>query len=50
MNEIKTLIVPATLAYVGVRASAMLGATSALTQIAAGIAGAAAGLFIAKKV
>lgn len=50
MDAAKHLILPATLSYIGVRASAMLGATSALAQIAAGIAGAFAGLMIAKHV
>jgi hypothetical protein len=50
MGDIKALLVPATFAYVGVRASAMIGVTSAIGQIAAGIAGAAAGLWLAKKV
>jgi len=50
MNEFKALAVPATFAYVGVRASAVLGVTGAIGQIAAGIAGAALGLFLAKKI
>ena len=50
MEQIKTLALPAALAYAGVRASGMLGATSTFTQILAGVAGAAAGLWLAKKV
>lgn len=50
MNELKALLIPATFAYVGMRASSALGVTGTIGQIAAGIAGAAAGLFLAKKV
>lgn len=42
--------VPATFAYVGVRASAALGAKSQLTQVAAGIGMAGVGLYLAAKV
>lgn len=50
MNDLKALIVPATFAYVGMRASAALGVTGTIGQIVAGIGGAAAGLFLAKKI
>lgn len=50
MNTIKTLALPATLAYAGVRGSALLGATSPLTQILAGVGGAMLGLAIAKHI
>jgi hypothetical protein len=48
--NVKHLILPATLSYAGVRASALLGTTNTFLQIAAGIAGAALGLAIAKHV
>jgi hypothetical protein len=50
MNEAKALAVPALLAYAGVRAAQAFAPASTAWQVAAGIAGAAAGLFIAKKV
>ena len=50
MNEAKSLIVPATFAYVGVRAVSALGVDGTIMQIAAGIAGAGLGLFLAKKI
>lgn len=49
MGEAKALLLPATLAYVGVRASGMVKA-SGLTSILVGIAGAGLGLYLAKKV
>lgn len=49
MEQLKSLALPASLAYAGVRASEMLGAKSALVQILAGVGGAAAGLWLAKK-
>jgi hypothetical protein len=48
--EAKHLVLPATLAYAGVRASDLFGVTNTLLQIAAGIAGAFVGLMIAKKI
>ena len=50
MNTAKHLILPATLAYAGVRVSGMFGITNTLAQILAGIAGAGLGLAIAKHV
>lgn len=50
MNQIKELALPGALAYAGVRASSMLGATSTLTQILAGVAGAMAGIWLSKKI
>lgn len=50
MNEAKALIVPATFAYVGMRATSALGVNGTLMQIAVGIAGAGLGLFLAKKI
>ena len=50
MNELKSIAIPATFAYAGVRASAALGATSQLTQIAAGIAGAGLGIWLSRKI
>lgn len=52
MNEVKALLVPALLAYVGVRASSMfMGelSRSQAGQVIGGVIGAGAGLFIAKK-
>jgi hypothetical protein len=49
-NEAKSLLLPATLAYAGVRGSAMLGATSAWAQAGAGVLGALAGLWVARKI
>lgn len=48
--HVKSLILPATLAYAGVRASAIVAPNSTLWQILAGIAGAGVGLAIAKHV
>lgn len=50
MNTAKHLILPATLAYGGVRVSGMFGITSTIGQILAGIAGAGLGLAIAKHI
>jgi hypothetical protein len=50
MNTAKHLVLPATLAYAGVRGSEALGITSIWLQIAAGILGAGLGLAIAKAV
>lgn len=49
MEELKQIVLPATLSYAGVRASALLGTTNTLVQILSGIVGAAAGIFLAKK-
>lgn len=50
MGTAKHLILPATLAYAGVRVSGMFGITNAFMQILAGVAGAGVGLAIAKHV
>lgn len=50
MNTAKHLLLPATLAYAGVRASALVAPNSTWLQIGVGIAGAALGLYIAKHV
>jgi len=50
MNTAKHLILPATLAYAGVRASALIAPTNTFLQIGVGILGAAVGLYIAKHV
>lgn len=50
MSSAKHLILPATLAYAGVRASALFGVTNTLAQIGVGILGAGLGLMIAKHV
>jgi hypothetical protein len=50
MDTFKKFAVPATLAVAGVKASELLGLTKAWQQIAAAIAGAGVGLFIASKV
>lgn len=50
MSTAKHLILPATLAYAGVRAAGLVGITSALGQIALGILGAGVGLAIAKHI
>lgn len=47
MTSAKHLILPATLAYAGVRVSSMFGITNTFVQILAGIAGAGVGLAIA---
>lgn len=49
METAKHLALPATLAFGGVYLSGMLGITNTWLRIAAGIAGAGAGLMIAKK-
>lgn len=46
----KPLALPATLAYAGVRGSAMLGFTKAWQQVLAGIVLAGAGIFAASKI
>ena len=50
MEVIKKFGVPATLAVAGVEASKLLGLAKVWQQIAAAIAGAGVGLFIASKV
>ena len=50
MNTVKHLALPATLAYAGVRASAMIAPTNTFLQILVGIAGAGVGLAIAKHI
>lgn len=50
MEKLKKMALPATLAYAGVRASTLLGSTSTIVQIAAGIAGAGLGLWLAEKI
>ena len=50
MSTAKHLVLPATLAYAGVRGSMALGVTNTFLQIAAGIVGAGLGLMIAKHV
>ena len=51
MGLVKSLLIPAALAYAGIRASAMLlpAKTSKPLTVGAAIAGGAAGLFLAKK-
>lgn len=48
MNDIKAALVPALLAFVGVRAASLV-ATSQAGQIVGGIVGAGAGIILAKK-
>ncbi len=50
MNTAKNLILPATLAYAGVRAVGAFGVTNTFVQILVGIGGAGVGLLIAAKI
>ncbi len=50
MNAAKNLVLPATLAYAGVRGSMAFGVTNTWAQIAFGILGAGLGLAIAQRV
>lgn len=49
MEQVKALALPAALAVVGVRASAMFGVKGQIGQIVASVIGAGAGIWLSKK-
>jgi len=49
MQEAKALALPAVLAYVGTRVAGAVGVSGSIGQIVAGIIGAGAGIYLAKK-
>lgn len=50
MEALKSSIVPGVLAYVGMRAAAMVAPTSTTGQLIGALAGSIAGVFLSKKI